>query len=135
MALSARQKQRARYHLSYTQLTTLTGLSLGMAVITKAKLIVDTNLLNLDPIAEPDVIATIDRLDCNERQRDRLADVMASGLSASGATKFAYEEPLLGLEQRYREYQLRLADQLGAYINPVSNTEAERGGHVVEGDY
>lgn len=135
MALTRRQIQRARYHLSYTQLTTPTSLSLGSATITQAKLLLDTNALNLDPIAEPDVIATIDRLDCNEKQRDQLATTMSSGLSASGATKFEYEKPLNLLEKRYREYQLRLADQLATMINPVSGAEVERSGHVIEGGW
>ena len=44
--------------------------------------VLDTNLINMAPIAEVDIIATIDRLDCNERQRDDLAETMASGVSA-----------------------------------------------------
>ncbi len=134
MALTQRQIQRARYHLSYTQLTTPTALSLGSATITQAKLLLDTNAINLDPIAEPDVIATLDRLDCTERELDQLASTMASGVVASGGTKFDYEKPTNLLELRYRRYQLRLSDQLATMINPVSNAEVERAGRVVEGD-
>jgi hypothetical protein len=134
MALSQRTIQRARYHLSYTQLTTPTALSLGSAVVTQAKLLLDSNAANLDPIAEPDVIATIDRLDCTEKQLDELMDTMSSGVVASGSTKFEYERPNELLELRYRKYQLRLADQLGTFVNPVSNQEAMRG-RVVEGDW
>jgi hypothetical protein len=134
MALSQRTIQRARYHLSYTQLTTPTALSLGSAVVTQAKLLLDSNAANLDPIAEPDVIATVERLDCTERQLDDLADTMSSGVAAAGSTKFEYGSPTELLEMRYRKYQLRLADQLGTFVNPVSNQEAMRG-RVVEGDW
>lgn len=134
MALSERVKQRARYHLEYTQLTTLTGLSLGTPVITQAKFLLDTNLINLDPIAEPDVIDTVERLDCNEKQRDQLAETMASGVAMTGGTKFDYEGPMYLLESRYRQYQNRLADQLATFVNPVSNTQNAQSGGVVEGD-
>lgn len=134
MALSQRTIQRARYHLSYTQLSTPTALSLGSATITQAKLLLDTNALNLDPIAEPDVIATVERLDCTEKQLDQLAVSMASGVVATGGTKFEFEKPQMLLEVRYRKYQNRLADQLATMINPVSNAEVERAGYVIEGD-
>lgn len=134
MALPQRTIQRARYHLEYTQLSTPTALSLGSAVITQAKLLLDTNAINLDPIAEPDVIDTIERLDCTEKQLDQLAATMASGVSSTGSTKFDFETASELLGQRYRKYQLRLADQLATMVNPVSGAEVARSGYVIEGD-
>lgn len=134
MALTQRQIQRARYHLNYTQLTTVTALALGSPVITQAKFLLDTNAINLDPIAEPDVIATITRLDCTEQQLDQLAANMSSGVAATGGTKFDYETPNYLLEKRYHTYQLKLADQLATFPNPVSNAINAGGGSLVEGD-
>ena len=133
MALSERQKQRVYYHLKYTQLTTPTTLSLGDPSVTMAKFRLDQNLANVLPITEVDVIATIDRLDCIEGQLDTMRG-SAPWVSSVGSTEFDFETGLSVLEVEYRRYQLQLADQLAAQINPVSATEQDRYGGVAEGD-
>jgi len=131
--LTERQKQRIYYHLQYTQLTTPTTLSLGDPSVTMAKFRIDQNIANILPISEPDVIATIDRLDCIEKQLDQLRG-SAPWVASVGSTKFDFEAGLFTLQEEYRRYQLKLADQIAGQINPVSASEQERYGSVIEGD-
>ena len=133
MALTERQRQRVLYHLQYTQLSTPTTLSLGDPSVTLARFRVDQNLTNLLPITEPDVIATIDRLDCIETQLDQLR-ASAPWVAAVGTTKFDFETGLLVLEDQQQTYRLKLADQTSSQINPVSNWAQDRYGGVSEGD-
>jgi hypothetical protein len=128
--LSEAERGKVLYHLDYALLSQPTTLDLGLPIVTQARFMVEQNMLRLDPGREPLVRTVIARLDCIIAEKDaaRRALVMVR----TGETEFRAEAQML-LDQEYDRERRRLADMLGAQLNPVSNQALGGYGGVVEG--
>jgi hypothetical protein len=128
--LTEAERKRVLFHLDYAQLTLPTTLSLGLPIVTQARLIVTQNMLALDPASEPIVREIIARLDCIIREADQARQSLV--VIQTGTTKFR-EDALERLWLEYARWMRKLGDMLGAQQNPVSNAVAGQFGGVIEG--
>lgn len=131
--LSQADKERVYYHLSYSALSLPTELSLGdPTAVTQQRWILDRHLLEFRESAEPLLIRTLDRLDCIERDMDKVRSAIV--VRKSGQTEFR-DDAIDLLEIQYKRFVRRLADQLSAQVNPVSNEVQGQSGGVREGSW
>jgi hypothetical protein len=128
--LTTAQKARVFFHLDYAQLSTPTTLSLGLAVVTQARFVIEQNLEYLDPTREGIVLEIVAQLDCILAQRTGFRQSLE--VTAVGSTKIRGPEAFAQLEDEYRLWRNKLADALAAQQNPVSNAAAHGRGGVIE---
>lgn len=128
--LTDAEQQRVLFHLSYTQLSTPTTLSLGLPIVTQARFVVDMNMFHIKPMAESVVREVIAKLECILK----LIEQAQAGLliKRSGDTEFR-DDAIDRLWIEYSTWRSKLADALGTQVNPVSNELAGRFGGVAEG--
>jgi hypothetical protein len=128
--LTEAERKRCLYHLEYTLLELPTSLSLGLPIITQARLIVEQNTLNMDPGGEALVRKCLAELDCIEVEASKARRALL--ISKAGDTTFR-DDALDRIWIEYGRWARKLADVLGAQRNPVSNAVAGMMGGVVEG--
>ena len=128
--LTEAERKRVLYHLDYAQLTLPTTLSLGLAIVTQARFIVEQNMLALDPQSEPTVREVIARLDCIILEADEARRSLI--VIKSGSTEFR-EDAVERIWLEYERWMRKLGDMLGAQQNPVSAAAIGGFGGVIEG--
>jgi hypothetical protein len=124
--LTAAEKERVRYHLAYTQVAWPAQLSLGWPLTTQADFLVNANMDNLSAPGETIVREAVRELDCILGQISANRQTLV--ITQVDTTKFAGGDGLEALWNEYRRWRLRLADTVGAQVNPVSNQVAFGGG-------
>lgn len=125
MPLTDGEKQRARYHLGYPSLTTAASIQFGVPALTQTNFLVENALTRLLDAALEQVRAIISTMDGIEAKlidaQDRLAAQKLEELTLNN------NEPDM-LEKEYRRWGYRLADIIGAPINPYSLRYQNQGG-------
>ena len=117
MPLSDGEKQKARYHLGYPALTTAASIALGVPTLTQTNFLVESAL---DRLLEPSleqvrrIITIMDGIEGHlVDAQERLAAIQLEELHLR-------EDEPDKLEAEYRRWGHRLADIVGAPINPFS---------------
>lgn len=117
MPLSEGEKQKARYHLGYPALTAAASLAFGVPTLTQTNFLVESALTRLLEPSLEQVRRIITIMDGIEEHlvsaQERLAAIQLEELHLR-------EDEPDKLEGEYRRWGHRLADIVGAPINPFS---------------
>ena len=128
--LTEAERKRVLYHLDYAQLSLPTSLSLGLPIVSLARLVVEQNMLALDPQSEPIVREIVARLDCIILEADQARQSLT--VIKTGSTEFR-EDAVERIWLEYSRWMDRLGGALGAQRNPVSPAAIGHFGGVIEG--
>lgn len=121
--LSDDEKTRIRYHLGYVGITDPTALLAGLPVSSQTLYVLERNLNNVMPYALPHVRRLLGILDATETRlveaQERLSVASVDEVELRGITEGATETD--ALEREVFRFATRLADLLGARVNPESS--------------
>ena len=125
--LSDADKERARYHLGYMEVTVASSMHFGIPQVTDTQWMFEDAITRVMVAAEPRVVALLDQLDCIEKLMMRASGELF-------AKRIEGLEPNLDqpddLEEEYVRWACRLADMLGIMPYPYSKRFATlRGGN------
>ena len=115
--LTDEEKVRARYHLGYLNLGTPGSLVAGIPMPSQTIFLLDYNLNNILPAAEPLVRDMLGRLDTTDRQIFEAQDRMQAS-SVENVTLRADESE--ALERNYVRWAMRLSDLIHVPLYPYS---------------
>lgn len=117
MPLSEGEKQRCRYHLGYPALTTAASIAFGVPTLTQTNFLVESALNRLLEASLETVRRLIVIMDGIE---DRLVEAQERLAAIQLEELHLREDEPEKLEAEYRRWGNRLADVVGAPINPFS---------------
>lgn len=119
MPLNEAEKERVRYHLGYQNVGKLRTVSVGSPHATMPMWILESNMNDLLPAGEPGVRRCIQELDCIEDQLSQTRASLAVRRTAAGV-ELDGAAAMDALREAYVDWVGKLADTLGAPINPFS---------------
>lgn len=121
-ALSENDRARVRHHLGYLNVEPSGAIALGFPAAQQPQFLVERAMDRVIPAAISRILCTLDTL-------DKIEGAMAASICRLSAQQLgelkirnSNEEPTEGdlLEREYRRWAMRLADDLGAPLNPFS---------------
>ena len=128
MALTDAERERCRYHLGYPNISATTSIQFGLPAQRQMLFVLEQNLTNIIPSAEPRVrqqLGILDNLECRLTQAQQY--LVAEKL---GEMTLAENHPDK-LEKEYTRWAQRLSDEIGsplyAFSARVRNTSGAAG--------
>lgn len=117
MPLTEQDKERCRYHMGYLGVAAAPSISFGIPRLSQTMYLLEQSMSNLIELVVPRVRSIMDVMDGLERQlveaQERLAATKLEELSLN-------KSETSQLEGEYQRWGLRLADVMGAPVNPFS---------------
>lgn len=120
MALNEDEKNACRYYMGYPQIAVAASISFGVPDLSQLNFIMETNMNNVLPKAEARVRRCLQELECTEEQLSKFRPNLELR-GVVGSVQFAGQDGMDALERQTVQWTARLADALGAPVNPFSN--------------
>lgn len=125
MALTDAERERCRYHLGYPNISATTSIQFGLPAQRQMLFVLEQNLTNIIPSAEPRVrqqLGILDNLECRLTQAQQY--LVAEKL---GEMTLAENHPDK-LEKEYTRWAQRLSDEIGSPLYAFSARFRNTGG-------